>query len=139
MALSPKVYTWLVGCFAALGSILFGYDLGIIASVLPSTTFLDTVGHPSDTQIGLVTSLFLLGAFFGSAPSGVIADAVGRRWAIVSGCIVFLIGGCLQTAAQNLRMMMAGRFFAGWGVGQLAHLAPLFQSEIAHSSIRGRL
>ncbi|QRV86298.1 Sugar (and other) transporter [Ceratobasidium sp. AG-Ba] len=139
MALSPKVYTWLVGCFAALGSILFGYDLGIIASVLPSTTFLDTVGHPSDTKIGLITSLFLLGAFFGSAPSGVIADAVGRRWAIVAGCVVFLVGGCLQTAAQNLGMMMAGRFLAGWGVGQLAHLAPLFQSEIAHSSIRGRL
>lgn len=139
MALSPKVYTWLCGCFAALGSILFGYDLGIIASVLPSSTFLDVVGHPSDTEIGLVTSLFLLGAFFGSAPSGVIADAIGRRKAIVCGCIIFLVGGCLQTAAQNLKMMMAGRFIAGWGVGQLAHLAPLFQSEIAHSSIRGRL
>ncbi|KEP53333.1 MFS sugar transporter [Rhizoctonia solani 123E] len=139
MALSPKVYTWLCGCFAALGSILFGYDLGIIASVLPSETFLDTVGHPSDNEIGLITSLFLLGAFFGSAPSGVIADAIGRRKAIVVGCIVFIIGGTLQTAAQSLRMMMAGRFLAGWGVGQLAHLAPLFQSEIAHSSIRGRL
>ncbi|CAE7199104.1 unnamed protein product [Rhizoctonia solani] len=139
MALSPKVYTWLCGCFAALGSILFGYDLGIIASVLPSENFLDTVGHPSDNEIGLITSLFLLGAFFGSAPSGVIADSIGRRKAIVVGCIVFIIGGTLQTAAQNLSMMMAGRFLAGWGVGQLAHLAPLFQSEIAHSSIRGRL
>ncbi|GAB1517462.1 hypothetical protein RhiTH_000510 [Rhizoctonia solani] len=139
MALSPKVYTWLCGCFAALGSILFGYDLGIIASVLPSETFLDVVGHPSDNEIGLITSLFLLGAFFGSAPSGVIADSIGRRKAIVVGCIIFIIGGCLQTAAVNLGMMMAGRFLAGWGVGQLAHLAPLFQSEIAHSSIRGRL
>ncbi|CAE6440057.1 unnamed protein product [Rhizoctonia solani] len=139
MALSPKVYTWLCGCFAALGSILFGYDLGIIASVLPSETFLETVGHPSENEIGLITSLFLLGAFFGSAPSGVIADAIGRRKAIVVGCIIFIIGGTLQTAAQSLRMMMAGRFLAGWGVGQLAHLAPLFQSEIAHSSIRGRL
>ncbi|KAF8710460.1 General substrate transporter, partial [Rhizoctonia solani] len=139
MALSPKVYTWLCGCFAALGSILFGYDLGIIASVLPSETFLDVVGHPSDNEIGLITSLFLLGAFFGSAPSGVIADSIGRRKAIVVGCIIFIIGGCLQTAAMSLGMMMAGRFLAGWGVGQLAHLAPLFQSEIAHSSIRGRL
>jgi hypothetical protein len=34
MPLSPKVYTWLCGVFAALGSVTFGYDLGIIASVL---------------------------------------------------------------------------------------------------------
>ena len=31
-----QVYTWLCGLFAALGSVTFGYDLGIIASVLVS-------------------------------------------------------------------------------------------------------
>ena len=34
---------------------------------------------------------------------------------------------------------MAGRFFAGWGIGNLAMLAPLYQSEIAMPAIRGRL
>jgi MFS family permease len=33
----------------------------------------------------------------------------------------------------------AGRFCAGMGIGMLAMLAPLYQSEIAHPSIRGRL
>jgi MFS family permease len=32
-----------------------------------------------------------------------------------------------------------GRFLAGMGIGMLAMLAPLYQSEIAHPSIRGRL
>lgn len=32
----PQLYTWLCGLFAALGSVTFGYDLGIIASVLVS-------------------------------------------------------------------------------------------------------
>ncbi|KAG6844669.1 hypothetical protein H0H93_016419, partial [Arthromyces matolae] len=36
-------------------------------------------------------------------------------------------------------MMLAGRFFAGFGVGIMADLAPLYQAEIAHPSIRGRL
>lgn len=44
-----------------------------------------------------------------------------------------------QTAAQNGEMMLAGRFFAGLAIGQLSFLAPLYQSEIAHPSIRGRL
>lgn len=34
---------------------------------------------------------------------------------------------------------LAGRFFAGLGIGGLTVLAPLYQSEIAHPSIRGRL
>jgi MFS family permease len=45
----------------------------------------------------------------------------------------------LQTGARNMDMMLAGRFFAGFGVGILADLAPLYQAEIAHPSIRGRL
>lgn len=36
-------------------------------------------------------------------------------------------------------MILAGRFFAGFGIGMLALLAPLYQSEIAHPSIRGML
>lgn len=33
------VYQFLVGCFAALGSFLFGYDPGVIAEVMASDPF----------------------------------------------------------------------------------------------------
>ena len=59
--------------------------------------------------------------------------------AIFVGAIIFLLGGILQTAASNREMMLAGRFFAGLSIGMLSLLAPLYQSEIAHPSIRGRL
>ena len=81
----------------------------------------------------------LLGAFVGCIPASLIADAFSRRFAIMVGAIVFIVGGTLQTAAANQGMMMAGRFFAGVGIGMLSMLAPLYQSEIAHPSIRGRL
>jgi len=87
-----------------------------------------------------------------------LADMVGRRKAIMVGCVVFIIGGSIQTAAQGLSWMWGGRFLgenmtnlphlvvkltvhhpAGMGIGMLAMLAPLYQSEIAHPSIRGRL
>ncbi|EIN03883.1 general substrate transporter [Punctularia strigosozonata HHB-11173 SS5] len=139
MVLSPKVYTWLCGLFAALGSVTFGYDLGIIASVLPSPNFLDTVGHPNDTQLGFITSCLLLGAFASNIYIGSLADLVGRRLSILAGCIVFLLGGAIQVSAQNIHYMYGGRFLAGMGIGMLAMLAPLYQAEIAHPSIRGRL
>lgn len=55
------------------------------------------------------------------------------------GCLVFLLGGGIQTGAQNIHYMYGGRFLAGMGIGMLAMLAPLYQAEIAHPSIRGRL
>lgn len=70
---------------------------------------------------------------------GSLADWVGRRAAILAGCITFLIGGGIQTGAQSISYMYGGRFLAGMGIGMLAMLAPLYQSEIAHPSIRGRL
>ncbi|KAI0631163.1 general substrate transporter [Trametes polyzona] len=139
MPVSPKVYTWLCGFFAALGSVTFGYDLGIIASVLPSEDFLATTGNPDATAQGLIVGCLLLGAFASNIYVGSIADHFGRRIAILSGCLVFLLGGSIQAAAQNIHYMYGGRFLAGMGIGMLAMLAPLYQAEIAHPSIRGRL
>ena len=70
---------------------------------------------------------------------GSLADWAGRRIAIIVGCLVFLLGGGVQTGAQNIHYMYGGRFLAGMGIGMLAMLAPLYQAEIAHPSIRGRL
>ncbi|RSH80604.1 uncharacterized protein EHS24_009186 [Apiotrichum porosum] len=133
---SPKIYTLLCGCFAALGSILFSYDLGVIASVLEAPDFLRTTGlEGKDKQtlnyIGFITSSMLLGAFVGCIPASLIADAFSRRIAITVGAAIFLVGGILQTAANGKGMMMAGRFFAGIAIGQLSLLAPLYQSEIS--------
>ena len=66
MALPPKWYQFLIGVFASLGSYLFGYDLGVIAEVVASKTFLAKF-TPDDTQSGLVVSMFTTGAFFGAS------------------------------------------------------------------------
>ncbi|KII89895.1 hypothetical protein PLICRDRAFT_174711 [Plicaturopsis crispa FD-325 SS-3] len=142
MVLPPKVYTWLCGLFASLGSIIFGYDLGVIAGVLPATDFIDRMGprYTSNENIkGLVTSIFVLGCFFGMFPVAYSADRFGRRITIMIGAAIYILGGALQTGAQNLNFMLGGRFFAGFGVGIMADLAPMYQAEIAHPSIRGRL
>ncbi len=101
--------------------------------------FLRVTKDPNPDYIGFIVSSMLLGAFVGCIPASLIADAFSRRFAIMVGSIVFILGGVLQTAAANQGMMMAGRFFAGVGIGMLSLLAPLYQSEIAHPSIRGRL
>ncbi|KAJ7358409.1 general substrate transporter [Mycena albidolilacea] len=131
MPLSPKVFTWLCGLFASLGSIIFGYDLGVIAGRVMGPRWGNT------NLQGLVVSIF--GAFFGMIPVAYAADFFGRRITIQIGAAIYILGGAIQTGAQNMDMMLAGRFFAGFGVGIMSDLAPLYQAEIAHPSIRGRL
>lgn len=55
------------------------------------------------------------------------------------GAIVFCVGGALQAAGQNLSFFYAGRAVAGLGVGVLVMIVPMYQAEIAHPSIRGRI
>jgi hypothetical protein len=47
--LTPKWYQFLVGVFASLGSLLFGYDLGVIAQVIASASF-NTKFRPTDNE-----------------------------------------------------------------------------------------
>lgn len=82
-----QLYTWLCGLFAALGSVTFGYDLGIIAAVLPCPDFLERTGTESgDYKQGLIVGMLLLGAFASETFIGSIADRFGRRLAIMFGC-----------------------------------------------------
>jgi len=49
MALPPAWYQFLVGVFASLGSLLYGYDLGVIAQVIASQSF-KTRFTPTDNE-----------------------------------------------------------------------------------------
>jgi MFS family permease len=64
---------------------------------------------------------------------------LGRRWTILGGAIIFCLGGALQTGAQSLSYLYAGRLIAGLGVGILVMIIPVYQGELAHPDIRGRV
>lgn len=54
--------------------------------------------------------------------------------------IIFCLGGALMTGAQgNMNYVYAGRAIAGLGIGAASLTVPVYISEIAPPSIRGRL
>lgn len=124
MTIPPKWYQFLIGVFASLGSFLFGYDLGVIAEVVASETFKEKFS-PDKVQEGLVVSMFTTGAFFGAALAGPSGDWLGRRLTIVTGSIIFILGGGLQTGAASIGYLWSGRFLAGLGVGFLTMIIPM--------------
>ncbi|KAF2196575.1 general substrate transporter [Delitschia confertaspora ATCC 74209] len=138
MALPPKWYQFLVSVFASLGSLLYGYDLGVIAEAIASQSFINKF-KASDNETGAVVSVFTGGAFFGAALGGPLGDRLGRKKTILIGALIFCLGGGLQTGAQTMGYLYSGRAIAGLGVGTLVMIVPLYQAELAHPSIRGRV
>lgn len=136
--MNPHTYQFLVGIFASVGSVLYGYDLGVIAGVIGSSSY-DARFKANPAQNGAVVSLFTGGAFFGAGFAGFAGDRLGRRLTIMMGALIFILGGGLQTGAQTINFLYAGRALAGTGVGFLTMIIPVYQSEISHPSIRGRV
>jgi SP family sugar:H+ symporter-like MFS transporter len=58
-----------------------------------------------------------------------VADYVGRKWGIVCACLVFSVGVAMQTASTALPLFVVGRVVAGFGVGLVSVLVPMYQSE----------
>lgn len=136
---SSAVYQFLLGCFAAFGSFLFGYDLGVIAGVEAGSSFKDQfLQESSSVREGTIVALFTAGCFFGAFAAG-FCHPLGRRGTIMAAACVFIAGGIIQTSAQVIAMLYAGRFIAGLGVGCLCMIVPIFQAEISNPKFRGAM
>lgn len=104
-----------------------------------------TMGHPigndqydiSTPDESLVVSILSLGTFFGALLAAPMGDFMGRKMGIVGACVVFSAGVAMQTGATALRLFVAGRVFAGLGVGMVSCLVPMYQAESSPGWIRG--
>ncbi|KAF2771948.1 general substrate transporter [Teratosphaeria nubilosa] len=134
----------LVGMFVAFGGVLYGYDTGTIGGILAMPYWLKTFSKTGDDQItsnqkSEIVSILSAGTFFGALAAGPLADLAGRKFGLMISTIWFTLGVILQTAATQIPMFVAGRFFAGFGVGLISAMIPLYQSETAPKWIRGTI
>ncbi|CAL0320158.1 unnamed protein product [Lupinus luteus] len=154
-----KVTTFvLITCFvAAMGGLLFGYDLGITGGVTSMEIFLvkffpsvykqmkDDTGNTSqyckfDSQLlTLFTSSLYLAALLASFVAASITRKFGRKPSMFIGGLFFLVGALLNGLALNVEMLIVGRILLGFGVGFCNQSVPVYLSEMAPSKIRGAL
>ncbi|KAI4225962.1 MAG: hypothetical protein L6R36_003534 [Xanthoria steineri] len=138
----------LIGLFVSFGGILFGYDTGTIGGILAMPYWRDLFStgyrNPEDgnldvtpSQSSTIVSLLSAGTFFGALTAAPMADLLGRRLGMVASVAVFCLGVILQTVATAIPLFVAGRFWAGYGVGMISAIIPLYQSETAPKWIRG--
>ncbi|KAF1830767.1 quinate permease [Decorospora gaudefroyi] len=122
---------YLLTSVAYMGSLLFGYDTGVMGSVLALDAFKLDFGLPTDSS-----------GFSDSQNASVSSNVVSL---LTAGCffgfsVVFLIGAALQTAAHHeIGMIYGGRVIAGLGIGGMSSITPVFVSENAPPEVRGRI
>ncbi|KAF5252263.1 hypothetical protein FANTH_2819 [Fusarium anthophilum] len=145
----PEVRNWrihLIATVASMSALAIGYDTSVIGGTMALTSFMRDFGldlvekTQRDTIQGNIVSTFQAGCFFGALFTFPIAEKWGRRKTIMGAALVFLLGGALMTAANgNLNMIYGGRAVAGLGLGASSLTVPVYISETAPPSIRGRL
>ncbi|KAH8883071.1 general substrate transporter [Thozetella sp. PMI_491] len=143
----PEIYGWRpygLAVAASWASAMYGYDSAFIGGTLSLPSFQKTfglAGASAATKANLssnIVSTFQGGAFFGCAIGFFVAERFGRRLAIMSSAVVFILGAILQMIGR-LDLLYAGRAFTGLGVGASAMILPIYVSECSPALIRGRL
>jgi len=143
--------TWkayLLCAFASFGGIFFGYDSGYINGVIGSSVFIHQVEGSAAKAItsshqSLIVSILSAGTFFGAIIAGDVSERIGRKWTVIMGCLIYVIGVIIQMLtgvnSDSLGTIVAGRIIAGLGVGFESAIVILYMSEICPKKVRGAL
>lgn len=89
-------------------------------------------------QAGIVSGYYA-GSAIGSAGSAYSMDKMSRRWTLLLGSCVSVVGAVLQTAAVNPGMMIIGRALSGFSTGMVFPTAPVYLAELSPPENRGFL
>ncbi|KAF2500871.1 quinate permease [Lophium mytilinum] len=141
---------YLLTSVAYMGSLLFGYDTGVMGSVLALKAFKKDFGLPTESTgfanarnayvSSNVVSLLTAGCFFGAIAAAFLNERFGRRYSLMGFALVFLVGASVQTAAHHhLGMIYGGRVIAGLGIGGMSSITPVYVSENCPPKVRGRI
>lgn len=105
-----------------------------MSGILVNDRWLNLMGMPNATMQGLVVAIFELGAWATTYPTSYFMDTIGRRWTIMLGSLIFIVGGITQTAHNTLIQILFGRLIAGFGIGFLSTVLPVYTAELSRAN-----
>lgn len=131
---------------AALSSgLALGYSAVLLPQIRPNDQFTSiiTPGYKpftADTEQGSwIASVFGLGAVVGGLVSAFLGNKYGRRNSLIMLALPDILGWIFVAAAQNLPMMILGRFLAGFSAAGYSTNIQIYVAEISQPQHRGWL
>jgi SP family arabinose:H+ symporter-like MFS transporter len=129
-------YLLFLAATAALGGLLFGFDIAIITGAGP---FLTEHFQLSDLSLGWAFSSLLFGCVLGSMGAGWVTNRFGRRRILLWVAVLFAATSVATGLAPDFAMFVLARFIGGLAVGGASILSPMYVAEVSPPSLRGRM
>jgi SP family arabinose:H+ symporter-like MFS transporter len=121
---------------AALGAVMFGFDIAIISGAAP---FLQVHFALTDLQLGWGVSSLLFGCMIGGIGIGPIADKFGRKRTLIAIALVFAVTSVVSAIASTFTLLVAARIVGGLAVGAASMVTPLYIAEASPFPVRGKM
>ncbi|KAI5358653.1 putative major facilitator, sugar transporter, major facilitator superfamily [Septoria linicola] len=129
-----KAYICLM--FVVLTSATNGFDGSMVNGLQSLEVWQEHFNYPKGSLLGLFACIMSVGSLVALPVVPYTADILGRRWGIIIGCLIMLLGVALQGISINFRMFIAARFFLGFGVAIAHGASPLLITELVHPQHR---
>ena len=129
-------YVYLISGIAALGGVLFGFDLVIISGTV---SFFKNVFQLNEFQTGWAVGCINLGAAIGALIGGKLSDSLGRKKLLMLCAVLFALTGVGTGWATTFPMFIFFRMLSGVAVGAAALVCPMYVAEISPATMRGRM
>ncbi len=126
----------LIAGTAAIIGIIYGYDLGSIASAI---LFLKPDFHLSTFMVSVVTAAVVLGQLVGAFNAGRITNRVGRKRTMVGIALGYAVFAVLQGVAPGVYFLIVVRFILGFIIGVSIVTAPAYIAESSPRRTRGSM
>jgi sugar porter (SP) family MFS transporter len=131
-----RAYVYLISAIAALGGVLFGFDLVIISGTV---SFFTTHFQLNEFETGWAVGCINLGAAIGALIGGRLSSTLGRKKLLMICAVLFAITGIGTGWAGSFTLFIAFRMLSGVAVGAAALVCPMYVAEISPAPIRGKM
>ncbi|KAI1186183.1 general substrate transporter [Nemania serpens] len=116
-----------------------GFDSQIINAVQLVPAWDAYFGHPTGGYKGILASALPLGAVIGLPLIPLVNDNLGRRWCVMTGSIIMIIGSLIQGFAVNAPMYIVSRLIIGFGLPYAIVAGSSLIGELAYPKERAVL
>jgi sugar porter (SP) family MFS transporter len=97
-----SLYLFMIPCCLGIES-TSGFDASLMNGIQSLRFWQDYFGRPTGAALGILTASFNLGALTSLPFVSIVSDHVGRRWSIIFGSAIMIVGAIMQGLARNCK------------------------------------